>query len=43
MQDEIGLLLSFIQLENSCTDKDIKEELKKYIVKELKKLNGDKQ
>jgi len=42
MQDEIGLLLSFIQLYESTPDTEIKDELKKYIVKELKKLNGDK-
>ena len=42
MQDEIGLLLSFIQLYESTPDKEIKDELKVYIVKELKKLNGDK-
>ena len=42
MQDEIGLLLSFIQLHGNAQDDEIKQELKKYIVKELKRLNGDK-
>lgn len=41
MQDEIGLLLSFIQLYQGA-EGEIKVQLEKYIVKELKKLNGDK-
>lgn len=38
--DEIGMLLSFIQLYEQTNDDDIKEELKKFIVVKLSKLNG---
>jgi len=39
--EELYQLLSVIAQQDICADEEIKEQLKKYILKKLKELNGE--